>query len=269
MDPALDNREIYQRSEYFAGRVLLQRGEAAWEGIRGISARMKYSARWHTLRRSRPAPGRLLEVGCATGTFLSLARERGWQVTGVEVSEEAAALGRDLQDLDIRTGTLESADLPASSFDAVLACDVLEHVPFPRPFLAEARRVLRPGGALLVQCPNFGSLSARMTGRSWGWLLPGEHLWQFTPRSLSGLLRSCGFGIRSCRTVHLRPFRTLVEILKRPARRGGSAGGGATAPARSRIRRAMAIVDDLEAVLQRVPTGSAGGLIQVAAGRDG
>ena len=101
---------------------------------------------------------RLLDVGCSYGAFLDAARERGWEVSGVELSVKGSEYARRHRALEVFTGTLEHAGFPAGSFDAVSLWDVIEHLDRPLDLLREARRILRPGGVLLVFTINQRSL---------------------------------------------------------------------------------------------------------------
>jgi 2-polyprenyl-3-methyl-5-hydroxy-6-metoxy-1,4-benzoquinol methylase len=142
---------------------------------------------------------RFLEVGCAAGLLLKRARERGWQVTGVELSSDAVAHARGLG-LDVMQGTLEDAALPADAFDVVYMGDVLEHVPDCRAALAEVARVLAPGGHAVVRGPiTTHSLARRLglalygaIGRDIVLREPPYHLWEFRPGSLKRLARAVG-----------------------------------------------------------------------------
>lgn len=146
-----------------------------------------FGLRMRTLAVHRAAgrrPGRLLDVGCATGVFLDGMRRLGWQAQGVEPSPYAAAYARRRFGLEVHEGLLEEAGLPAASFDAITMWDVLEHVHEPRPVLAELARLLRPGGVLVLSLPNPDSLEARLLGQYWlGWDLP-RHLNLYRPAQL-------------------------------------------------------------------------------------
>lgn len=134
--------------------------------------------------------GSILDIGCATGTFLMLARARGWTVTGVE----AAEFGR--LETTRRTGAVVAErceDLPpGEQYDVVTLHHVLEHLHEPLAFLKDSVRP-RVRRRLLVEVPNFDSLASRVEGSAWEDLRPEQHVWQFTAASLKALLARSGF----------------------------------------------------------------------------
>ena len=99
-------------------------------------------------------PGRLLEVGCGLGAFLVAARERGWDVSGVEVSPWAAAEARLASQAPIVMAQAEALPFPPGAFDAVVSHHVFEHLADPIQALRESHRVCRFGGRLLLILPN-------------------------------------------------------------------------------------------------------------------
>lgn len=104
--------------------------------------------------------GRILDVGCALGTFLAMARDRGLDAHGVEISQFASTFARERRGLDVFTGDLENYRADDASFDVVTFWDAIEHVTHPLENLRSARRLLRPGGLLLLTTDNFDCLVA-------------------------------------------------------------------------------------------------------------
>ncbi len=156
---------------------------------------------------------KLLDVGAATGFFMNLARNRGMYVTGVELSDYAASIGR-ARGLKIITGDLESAQLPSESYDVVTLCDVLEHVQNPKQFLAEVHRVLKRGGIVVINTPHAGSMVAQTLGRHWHLIVPPEHLHYFSAENLAKYLNQNGFDVTLNTTIGKRfTFQYIFKML--------------------------------------------------------
>jgi ubiquinone/menaquinone biosynthesis C-methylase UbiE len=190
----------------------------------------------------KPNRGRLLEIGPGHGTFLLEARQRGWDVQGVEISEWAADQLRDQLGLPIITGTIQQANFPDATFDAAYMNHVLEHLRDPIGALQELRRVLKPGGLLVIEVPHeFAGLHAmgeRMR-RLGGKPAPSEthgrstHLFFYAPNTLAQVIRRAGFA-----DVQVRTYRSPAYI------RDSSVPG---------VNAALAAVYTAERLMQRAP----------------
>jgi SAM-dependent methyltransferase len=132
-------------------------------------------------------PGRLLDIGCGSGEFLTLMRAQGWKTQGVEINAAAARAGR-AKGLEIASGSLPDAQLPTASFDYVRASHSLEHMSSPEAVLEEMNRVLKPGGKLLIAVPNCESWNARLFKQYWWHLCPPLHAFNYSVQTLSRLL---------------------------------------------------------------------------------
>lgn len=137
---------------------------------------------------------RVLEVGCGNGDFLVEARDAGFDIQGIDVSESAVAIAnRILGEGTARAGQLEDLNIAPDSLDIVVLADVIEHVRDPAQLMARVRRILKPGGVVFVATPSLDSLSARLMGRFWvEYKL--EHLFYFDQKTISRLLVQAGFG---------------------------------------------------------------------------
>jgi SAM-dependent methyltransferase len=157
--------------------------------------------------------GSLLDLGSGTGEVLLTARDRGWQVQGVEPERTAAEMARE-RGLDVAVAKLDDAGLPARSFDVVCAYHVLEHQPDSRAFLETMARWARPGGFVAIEVPNWQSMQRRRLGQEWSGLRPREHLVHFTPATLTAAFRAAGIAPVSVRSpAYVGPPQSLDEAL--------------------------------------------------------
>jgi SAM-dependent methyltransferase len=169
--------------------------------------------------------GQLLDVGCGGGHFLARMRNLGWQVRGVEPDVEAVRLARGHFDLNVFHGTLADARFPANEFDAVTMNHVIEHALDPVDLLRECRRVLKPGGRLVVVTPNARSLGRHRFGRAWRGWEPPRHLFLFTPKTLRLSAERAGLHIETLRTTaRLAPPMWMESARLRDKRLAGQAG---------------------------------------------
>lgn len=161
--------------------------------------------------------GKILEVGSSVGTLLSLFKNAGWEVLGIEPSSFAAqqAVKRGIP---TKESTFEGTTLKGENFDVAVFNHVLEHVENPVKVLKKTFKVLKKGGVVLVDVPNFGGLNSRVWGSKWGYLYPSEHKWHFTKESLSCLMTRSGFEIihwetRSGVWDYGDPWREILQSL--------------------------------------------------------
>ena len=183
-DPSqIDFNALYGQAYYTGGSDSVFADYLGEEAARRRHARRKLALLRHLPPRVA-RHGRLLDIGCAAGFFLAEARAH-YEVQGVELSAWSSAYARDRLGLPVFTGTLAQASLPADRFDVVTLWDVIEHVPDPVPLLAEAARVLRPGGRLVLSTGDLGSAYAQAQGAGWHLMTPPWHLTMFSRATLA------------------------------------------------------------------------------------
>lgn len=160
-------------------------------------------------------PGaRVLDIGCGRGVLLSSLADRGLETHGFEISDYAAE-GADPR-VQLRIGSnLAEVDYPDGHFDLVVLWHVFEHMPDPVETLREIRRILKPGGRVVIAVPNHGSLQSRCTGRHWFHLDPPRHLFHYSARTLRQLLDREGFAPEAAHHFSLRqnPFGWVQSLL--------------------------------------------------------
>jgi 2-polyprenyl-3-methyl-5-hydroxy-6-metoxy-1,4-benzoquinol methylase len=160
-----------------------------------------------------PKPGRMLEIGSYCGVFLRIARDRGWDVLGVEPSVWASAYARDELGLPTITGNVESVPADVPPFDVVCSWDVIEHLPDPMKELRLINRRVRPGGVFAFSTLDFGNWYPRLVGERWPWMMD-MHLYYFDQKSMKEMLERAGFKVLHARNYcHIITFEYFLRKL--------------------------------------------------------
>lgn len=162
--------------------------------------------------------GRLLDFGCGSGSYLERMHRQGWQVIGLDVSDAAVERVREELGLPVLAGSLPHPALDPASLDVITMWHSLEHVHSPLEVLREARRLLAPGGTLLVAVPNIDSLPFHWFGPNWYGLDLPRHLTHFSPATLRLMVEAAGFRCDRLRMV--RHSDWMRSSAKRACRTG-------------------------------------------------
>ena len=180
------------------------------------------------------SPGRsnyLLDIGCGAGSDLRTFRQMGWTVKGIEVNESACDHARQAG-LEVFCGTLTQARFPDNTFDIVRLRHVLEHLADPDRTLAEIKRILKPGGRVVIITPNIRSFNFSFFRQYWYHLDIPRHLCLFNEASLKQSAFRLGFKIHRIKydsgtkglresiqrwaTNHQNPLSLLLQSLNFP-----------------------------------------------------
>jgi SAM-dependent methyltransferase len=193
-------------------------------------------ARIATLLGKLPRDIHVVDVGCSRGQFVAAAIAAGYKAEGVEpaprIAEAARAAG-----VPVRTGLLEDQGFGDNSLDALTLFEVIEHLRAPLPLLAECRRILKPGGILLVSTANAESWTAAAMGARWDYFdmeRDGGHISFYNPRSIAKIAANAGFEVARVDTARVKfhdkdntprlayvAGKLLAELLNAPARLAG------------------------------------------------
>jgi SAM-dependent methyltransferase len=151
-------------------------------------------------------PGRILDIGCGTGLFLSVARARGWEPHGVDDCREATDHARSHFGIDVREGQFTDFAAGDARFVAITLWDILEHARAPVALLRAARAALAPGGVVAISTPNQKSILDVVAGlayRASGGLVTAplekfyiaQHFLYFTPDTLADAASRAGLAV--------------------------------------------------------------------------
>jgi len=171
--------------------------------------------------------GKLLEVGCAAGSFLYYAQRAGFQVEGVDISDWAVNTAKTQFGLTVYKGRLLDLDLPRQNYDVIFLSDLLEHEPAPTAFLTIIQGLLKPDGVVAIKVPVYVNSFYYQIIKilPWSWTLgkldikllqalkvsrrgpkfPPYHLYEYSPKTLARLLDKCGLKIVEQRSSLIVP----------------------------------------------------------------
>src|SRR6266851_4622712 len=227
---------IYRNSSYYAG----SEDSIGFKDYASLEPARKRMFARHLVRiEDDVRPGRILDVGCANGDFLKVARDRGWQVFGADPSAARAQV--EAAGIKLVGTTVHDAKIEDGSLDAVTFWDVLEHVTDPVADLTRAVELLKPDGVLALTVPDSANFLARVSGRRWfGYKTAGEHLQFFTAASLARAFARAGLELRVRRPT---TWSCTVGFLADRASLYLGSPGRAVGAMLSRSRLASAVVD--------------------------
>jgi len=197
--PQQDDLATLYETEYMNTRYPVEE-EFSKEDLQ--TAARRYRPLMRDLKKFSPDGKRFLDIGSFGCETLYLARQEGWDVLGIDAAPEARRRAKHY-DLELLQGFFGPGQaLVQPGFDFINMGFVLEHVPFPAQFVAEAYRCLNAGGLLSVSVPNdfnpyqLDALKMGYVDRPW-WVVPDEHVNYFSAYSLCDLLRQEGFDVLS------------------------------------------------------------------------
>jgi 2-polyprenyl-3-methyl-5-hydroxy-6-metoxy-1,4-benzoquinol methylase len=182
--------------------------------------RLANFARGLRLLGSYKKAGKILDVGCATGVFLDMAKKEGWEPYGVDISEYAANYAREKFGIKVEAKELQDVGFPARYFDVITMWDTIEHLPNPRQTLEESLRILKDKGLIFILTIDEDSLIPRLAHLmykcSGGKLKkpvklvhPVHHVTHFSKSTLVRMLEMSGFEV-----IHLKKSEIPLQSLR-------------------------------------------------------
>jgi 2-polyprenyl-3-methyl-5-hydroxy-6-metoxy-1,4-benzoquinol methylase len=169
-----------------------------------------------------PGATRLIDIGCGEGLFGAAVKTRypACETWGVEPIADAAERAATRNDRVIHAPLEDIAELPLAYFDVVTMNDVLEHMTWPEPALALAKRILRPDGRLVLSLPNvryYRNVSDLLFKNDWEYLdygiLDRTHFRFYTTKSAVRLLEQNGFKVEQVTGINATPIEWYYRLL--------------------------------------------------------
>ncbi len=163
----------------------------------------------------------VLDVGSGTGYFLNYMQSKGYQVQGIEVSDQPR--NASIQNFGLRVNTPDKliAGKIEGKFGIITMWHVLEHIYDPYAYIAAIKNLLEPGGKLVVAVPNPNSFDAQHYKSFWAGYDVPRHLWHFTPDTMEKFAKNCGLSIKSLNRL---PFDSFYVSLLSEKYKGSSLG---------------------------------------------
>jgi len=156
--------------------------------------------------------GRVLDIGCSIGLFLKLMRERGWDPHGMEVNQKARQNATEVYGIPVDAKLLHEVDYPKEYFQVVSMWGVLEHTANPDEILDQIYPMLDSNGTLVILVPNGHSLATRIMHEH-SPTFGKDHLWYFTPDTITTLLERKGYEVAQLYT-QLSQIDELTHFLR-------------------------------------------------------
>ncbi|MCK4518741.1 MAG: class I SAM-dependent methyltransferase [Candidatus Omnitrophica bacterium] len=136
--------------------------------------------------------GKILDIGCGDGLFISQLKSIGWRVCGIEIDQEAVKRAQS-HGFEVYRGRFEDFDFKDECYDVVRLWHVLEHFKNPYFNLKKIYGILKPGGQVILGVPNMNSLYSKVFKQNWTGLDVPRHLYHFSPQTIKKILTQSGF----------------------------------------------------------------------------
>ncbi len=165
---------------------------ALYESLITPSKIAKQAKALHSVGQLLPEKGRLLDFGCGAGHLVEQAQELGWEAHGCDVGEwiETASSNRNID--NIHVGNLDEIAFPNDHFDAAISMQVFEHLLEPLEDLAQLIRVVRPGGIVYINVPNYHTIPIMLGKDDFMLNEPPQHVNYFAPATIRRLFKEAG-----------------------------------------------------------------------------
>lgn len=162
---------------------------------KGIINKLYHLARTYTLQTKlnfvRAATGKAvgmsLDVGSGIGAFVHTMEKAGWSSTGLEPDAQARALSVKMYNADVYPAE-DLFTLPQSTYNVITMWHVLEHVHRLDEYVIQLKKLLAPGGKIIIAVPNYKSKDAAHYGSGWAAYDVPRHLYHFSPKSMRVLM---------------------------------------------------------------------------------
>ncbi len=207
-DPPLESEcGPYYQSEDYISHSDSKKGITfkLYHYVRSIMLSRKYSL----INQLNPEK-KLLDVGSGTGYFANFMKQKGYQVTGIEMDDSARRFSKERFNLEIFPPSHLLADESVQVYGVITLWHVLEHLYNPQNYWAKFQSLLKSDGFLVIAVPNHDSFDAAYYGDYWAAYDVPRHLWHFNPASIEKMAAQFGFKLLKMESMPFDPFYNSI-----------------------------------------------------------
>lgn len=179
--PSPDKLGAYYESEDYISHT--DSARSWFEKIYQLIKKTAIQQKLNLVLNQQKSKGVLLDIGCGTGDFLTAAKASKWQTKGYEPNKKARNIALE-KGIELTNAT---DDLPENFADVITMWHVLEHVPDVKAQISELKRLIKPGGTIIIAVPNYKSYDAQHYQSYWAAYDVPRHLWHFSKKSIQSL----------------------------------------------------------------------------------
>ena len=201
--PKDDKLLDYYKSEDYISHTNTKRNlfEKAYHFVRQIALKRKLKL----INSFQTQEKHLLDIGCGTGDFLETAKNNGWQITGIEPSDNAREIANKKTNNSVYK-IEQLLKLEPNSFDVISLWHVLEHLPNLDEHIKIFKRLLKPNGRLVIAVPNYKSFDALYYKSFWAAFDVPRHLWHFSKTGIQKLFAQENFDVEKIEPMKFDAF---------------------------------------------------------------
>ena len=213
------NKGSMELAKYYPPAYYGSGGEKALFGPFNLVMHFFRTIRSREIHNKFKTPGKILDVGCGSAVMLSHLNELGWDCVGTERTEISAEKAKADAALDIRVAQdILECQFKDNEFDVITMFHVLEHIADLNRLIIELKRILKPGGILIIEVPNLASYQARLGKGRWFHIDAPRHLLHFTKNSLKNAftkngLKQVGLSTASVEMGYFGVLQTILNII--------------------------------------------------------
>ncbi len=167
------------------------------------------------------SPKKMIDIGCGDGKLIYQLMKKGWDCSGADLYPWAQEVADELG-YKLYRGNIEDQKIPDNTFDLITSTNVIEHIPELLPHLKTLIRILKPGGMLYINVPNYGALPIRMGFSSFFRNKPPLHVNYFTAKSVKKIFSNPVLADHvstvKCRSYGIPELHRIVFLFKKEKR---------------------------------------------------